>query len=105
MFAGGFIPAIIFFVGLFFIPKSPSYAHSKGKEDLARSILKKLKRRNTGEKNISHGMKDESDYSMKSWRSIFCKENKISNDCRSWNKYFTTDYRNKYSYIFCSFYF
>jgi sugar porter (SP) family MFS transporter len=68
MFAFGFLPAIIFFFGLFFIPETPSWLSKQGKRTRALEILKK----------ISIGAADESMLDVakgksSSWANVFSK--------------------------------
>ena len=43
MFGSGLIPTIILFLGLFFLPETPSYLASKGKHEKAKKILCKIR--------------------------------------------------------------
>lgn len=42
MFSSQAVPALLFFIGLFFVPESPRWLVGKNKEDAARAILKKV---------------------------------------------------------------
>jgi len=73
MFLVGFIPAVILFVGMFFVPETPRWLISKGREDEGRKILQKLEDAELVEESIT-SMKNEIELaknSSGSWKEIF----------------------------------
>jgi len=72
MFLVGFIPSVILFVGMFFVPETPRWLFSKGFEDKAREILNKVEDSSLVELSISN-MKKEIELDKESggaWREI-----------------------------------
>ncbi len=70
MFGIALIPTILLFIGLFFIPETPSYLASKGKKQKALKILKKIEI-NTSKSEV---VKEKaSGKKMISWRKLFEK--------------------------------
>jgi len=73
MFLVGFIPAVILFVGMFFVPETPRWLISKGREKEGREILQKIEEAELVEESIT-SMKKELELtknSSGSWREIF----------------------------------
>jgi sugar porter (SP) family MFS transporter len=70
MFAFGFIPLIIQFIGLFFIPESPSWLISRGRRVQAEKVLHRL---HTAHPNLhlKEIKKEEEIASKTSWRELF----------------------------------
>ena len=68
----GVIPALILFVGMFFLPETPRWLMSKGREDEARTVLGKIEDPEFVESSIA-GMKSDIaiDASQASWKEIF----------------------------------
>ncbi len=68
----GVIPAIILFVGMFFLPETPRWLMSKGREDEARKVLDKIEEPEFIDTSIA-GMKSDIaiDASQASWKEIF----------------------------------
>jgi hypothetical protein len=47
MFYVGFFPALILFVGMFFVPETPRWLIGKGREEEGRMVLKRVKNLNS----------------------------------------------------------
>ncbi len=68
----GVIPALILFIGMFFLPETPRWLMSKGREDEARTVLGKIENPDFIDSSIA-GMKSDIaiDASQASWKEIF----------------------------------
>ena len=75
MFYVGVIPALIMFVGMIFLPETPRWLISKGKEDKCRQVLEKVEEPQLVEEVMSKMKAElEADNQVKfSWTSIFNK--------------------------------
>ena len=73
MFLVGFIPAVILFVGMFFVPETPRWLISKGREKEGREILQKIEEAELVEESITSMKKDLelAKNSSGSWKEIF----------------------------------
>jgi len=68
----GVIPALVLFVGMFFLPETPRWLMSKGKEEEARKVLDKIEDAEFIESSISAMKSDIAiDASQASWKEIF----------------------------------
>ncbi len=68
----GVFPALILFVGMFFLPETPRWLMSKGKEDESRRILKKIEFPEFIDKSISDMKEQIALEAMQAgWREIF----------------------------------
>ncbi|HRW58797.1 MAG TPA: sugar porter family MFS transporter, partial [Chlamydiales bacterium] len=72
MFGMSFIPAIAYFFGLIFIPETPSFLASKGKQKKALKILEKIHRRKTFDEVVDEPRRHEADKTS-SWGYLFSK--------------------------------
>ncbi|NGX44334.1 MAG: hypothetical protein K1060chlam3_00500, partial [Candidatus Anoxychlamydiales bacterium] len=70
MFGIALIPAVLLFIGLFFIPETPSYLASKGQKKKALKILKKIEV-NTSKSEVV--VEKKSSKKMGSWKQLFSK--------------------------------
>ncbi|NGX49207.1 MAG: putative metabolite transport protein CsbC [Candidatus Anoxychlamydiales bacterium] len=70
MFGIALIPAVLLFIGLFFIPETPSYLASKGDKKKALKILKKIEV-NTSKSEVV--LEKRSSKKMGSWKQLFHK--------------------------------
>ncbi|MCK5137897.1 MAG: sugar porter family MFS transporter [Bacteroidales bacterium] len=68
----GVIPALVLFIGMFFLPETPRWLMSKGREDEARKVLDRIEDPEFIDKSIA-GMKSDIaiDASQASWKEIF----------------------------------
>lgn len=68
----GVIPALILFIGMFFLPETPRWLMSKGREDESRKILNRIEDTEFVEESIL-SMKDDIniDRNQASWKEIF----------------------------------
>ena len=68
----GVIPALILFIGMFFLPETPRWLMSKGKEDECRKVLSKIESAEQIENSIASMKSDIAiDASQASWKEIF----------------------------------
>jgi len=70
MFGFAFIPIVIQFIGLFFIPETPSWLISHNKNEAADKILHKIRTANSRE-NLIPVEKREDSPTKKNWRELF----------------------------------
>ncbi len=72
MFGVAFIPTILFFFGLLFIPETPTYLATKGKIEKAKNILSKIHRHELEEAIIETKMQKPKQ--LTSWKHLFQKK-------------------------------
>ncbi len=69
MFAFAFIPILIQFIGLFFIPETPSWLLSRNQKDAAEAILHKIRVASGGE-NLTKANNNEDAPSKRHWKAL-----------------------------------
>jgi MFS transporter, SP family, galactose:H+ symporter len=69
----GMIPALILFVGLFFLPETPSFLAMRGRKDLAKALLQKIHRKEK-EEEIFIETENETPKELTSWKHLFEKK-------------------------------
>lgn len=68
----GVIPAVILFVGMFFLPETPRWLMSKGREEESRKILNRIENEEFVENSIAAMKSDiDIDKSQANWKEIF----------------------------------
>jgi sugar porter (SP) family MFS transporter len=68
----GVIPALILFIGMFFLPETPRWLMSKGREEESRKVLGRIENPELIENSIAAMKRDiEIDASQASWKEIF----------------------------------
>ncbi len=68
----GVVPAVILFVGMFFLPETPRWLMSKGREEESRKILNRIENEEFVEDSISAMKSDINiDKSQANWKEIF----------------------------------
>ncbi len=70
-FSFAFIPLAIQFIGLFFIPETPSWLMSRDRKNAAETVLKKIYPEESGERLLRHAEKSDDVHSKKGWRELF----------------------------------
>lgn len=70
MFASGMVPAIVMFLGLFFLPESPSYLAAIGKHEKAKKILAKIRTITADEEVV---LKSQTTKEKVKWAHVFDK--------------------------------
>jgi len=72
MFYVGVIPAMILFIGMFFLPETPRWLMSKGREDEARKVLEKTEDPAVIEQSIANMRNDiQKDSEQMPWTEVF----------------------------------
>jgi len=79
MFWAGFVPALLLFLGMLFVPESPRWLIAKGKDAEALEVLYKLRTRDEAENEFIETKKllEEEQTSETNWKELFSKRLRI----------------------------
>ncbi len=79
MFWAGFVPALLLFLGMLFVPESPRWLIAKGKDAEALEVLNKLRPRDVAENEFKETKKllEEEQTSDTNWKELFSKRLRI----------------------------
>ncbi len=79
MFWAGFVPALLLFLGMLFVPESPRWLIAKGKDAEALEVLNKLRPRDVAENEFKETKKllEEEQISDTNWKELFSKRLRI----------------------------
>ncbi len=73
MFLAGFIPSLILAVGMFFLPETPRWLMTKGREEEARKIIERIDPNGNAEEEIRHIKEAMERESGGNWKDLFMK--------------------------------
>lgn len=79
MFWAGFVPALLLFLGMLFVPESPRWLIAKGKDEKALEVLNRLRTVDVAEKEYVETKKllEEEQISETNWKELFSKRLRI----------------------------